>query len=78
MSASILPIKLYGGVLGPNPLKVSLILTALKLPFESILIPMDQLKKPDYEAINPNAGFRRSMIQTPTSPSGRVVLSLSI
>jgi glutathione S-transferase len=54
MAAKLLPIKLYGGVLGPNPLKVGLILTALKLPFESILIPMNQLKAPEYEAINPN------------------------
>ncbi|KUL81354.1 hypothetical protein ZTR_10623 [Talaromyces verruculosus] len=55
MAAKILPIKLYGSILGPNPVKVGLILTALKLPFESVLIPMNQLKTPEYEAINPNS-----------------------
>ncbi|EED18809.1 glutathione S-transferase Ure2-like, putative [Talaromyces stipitatus ATCC 10500] len=54
MSTTIKPIKLYGGILGPNPLKTALILTALEVPFESILIPFDQLKQPEYEAINPN------------------------
>jgi glutathione S-transferase len=48
------PLKLYGGILGPNPLKVAIILGVLQLPYETEVIMPDQLKTPTYEAINPN------------------------
>ncbi|OQE25170.1 hypothetical protein PENSTE_c006G07920 [Penicillium steckii] len=51
---AILPIKLYGGILGPNPLKVGIILTLLELPFESVPVDFADVKGPEYEAINPN------------------------
>ncbi|KAJ5513847.1 hypothetical protein N7463_003399 [Penicillium fimorum] len=54
MSSTIKPIQLYGGILGPNPLKVGLILALLELPFEPILVPFSKVKEPEYTAINPN------------------------
>ncbi|KAJ5234289.1 uncharacterized protein N7469_003457 [Penicillium citrinum] len=51
---AILPIKLYGGILGPNPLKVGIILTLLELPFESVPVDFANVKGPEYVAINPN------------------------
>ncbi|CAL5867890.1 uncharacterized protein PFLUO_LOCUS2112 [Penicillium psychrofluorescens] len=54
MPQNLQPIKLYGGILGPNPLKVGIILTVLGLPFESAPIKFDQIKEPEYEAVNPN------------------------
>jgi glutathione S-transferase len=54
MASTLKPIKLYGGILGPNPLKVGLILTTLGLPFESISVGFANVKGPEYEAINPN------------------------
>lgn len=51
---AIQPIKLYGGVLGPNPFKVSIILDVLEIPHEDVLVPLADIKKPAYEAINPN------------------------
>ncbi|KAJ5301560.1 hypothetical protein PENANT_c002G07198 [Penicillium antarcticum] len=54
MSSTLKPIKLYGGILGPNPLKVGLILTVLELPFESVPVGFANVKGPEYVAINPN------------------------
>lgn len=54
MSSSLQPIKLYGGILGPNPLKIGIILSVLGLPFESVSVPFSEIKGPEYEAINPN------------------------
>ena len=51
---AILPIKLYGGILGPNPLKVGILLTLLELPFESVPVDFADVKGPEYEAVNPN------------------------
>lgn len=48
------PIKLYGGFIGPNPLKTAIILTLLEVPFEAIPYDFASLKQPEYEAINPN------------------------
>ncbi|KAJ5601992.1 hypothetical protein N7510_011526 [Penicillium lagena] len=52
--SAIKPIQLYGGILGPNPLKVGIILTLLELPFESVPVEFAKVKGPEYEAINPN------------------------
>lgn len=54
MASTIKPIQLYGGILGPNPLKVGIILTLLELPFEPVQVAFSDVKKPEYEAINPN------------------------
>ncbi|KAJ5960691.1 uncharacterized protein N7479_007841 [Penicillium vulpinum] len=53
MSSTIKPIQLYG-ILGPNPLKIRLILALLELPFEPIPVAYSKVKEPEYEAINPN------------------------
>ena len=54
MSSTIKPVQLYGGILGPNPLKVGLILTLLEVPFEPVPVAFSKVKEPEYEAINPN------------------------
>ncbi|KAJ5344297.1 hypothetical protein MYU51_003185 [Penicillium brevicompactum] len=54
MVSTIKPIQLYGGILGPNPLKIGIILTVLELPWETVAIDHADIKKPAYEAINPN------------------------
>ncbi|KAF4762086.1 hypothetical protein N7455_001944 [Penicillium solitum] len=54
MSSTIKPIQLYGSLLGPNPLKVAIVLTLLELPYEVIQVPFSKVKEPEYEAINPN------------------------
>jgi glutathione S-transferase len=54
MSSTIKPIQLYGGILGPNPLKVGIILTLLELPYEPVSVPFAKVKEPEYLALNPN------------------------
>ncbi|KAJ5852636.1 uncharacterized protein N7529_012021 [Penicillium soppii] len=54
MTSTIKPIQLYGGILGPNPLKIGIILTLLELPFEVVPVEYTDVKLPAYEAINPN------------------------
>ncbi|KAJ5132769.1 hypothetical protein N7448_006927 [Penicillium atrosanguineum] len=54
MSPTIKPIQLYGGVLGPNPLKVGIVLAILDLPHEAIHVGFDKVKGPEYVAVNPN------------------------
>jgi glutathione S-transferase len=53
MSAQIKPIKVWGKG-GPNPPKVAIILEELDLPYETVAIPLSDIKKPEYLAINPN------------------------
>ncbi|RHZ67381.1 uncharacterized protein CDV56_109607 [Aspergillus thermomutatus] len=48
------PIKIYGGFLGPNPLKTCFILSELDVPYEIEHLDFGQLKTPEYESINPN------------------------
>jgi glutathione S-transferase len=48
------PIILYGGVVSPNPFKVAIILEELGIPFYRESVPLTEVKKPAYEAINPN------------------------
>ncbi|KAJ4295936.1 glutathione S- transferase, nitrogen catabolite repression regulator [Collariella sp. IMI 366227] len=47
------PIKLYGQ-LGPNPPKVAILLEELNLPHEAEAIAFQDVKKPEFLAINPN------------------------
>ena len=54
MPASIKPIQLYGGILGPNPLKVGILLALLDLPYEALPVKFEKIKEPEYVAINPN------------------------
>ncbi|KAL4958136.1 glutathione S-transferase Ure2-like protein [Aspergillus filifer] len=54
MTTQLDPIKVYGGSIGPNPFKISIILEELGLPITNELVPFAELKKPAYEAINPN------------------------
>ncbi|OGM44821.1 glutathione S-transferase Ure2-like protein [Aspergillus bombycis] len=54
MAQSLKPIRVYGGSFGPNPFKVSIILSELGLPTEPIPTDFSELKTPAYEAINPN------------------------
>ena len=53
MSSQIKPIKVWGQN-GPNPPKVGIILEELGLPYEVNPIPLSDVKKPEYLAINPN------------------------
>ncbi|KIV83613.1 hypothetical protein PV11_05626 [Exophiala sideris] len=62
MSSQLKPIKLYGAH-GANPPKVAVILEELGLPFEIVKIPITDVKKPDYVALNPNG--RLPTIQDP-------------
>lgn len=65
MPADTKPIQIYGGLLGPNPLKVCIILTFLNLPYEVVPVRHDQIKEPEYVAINPNG--RLPAIQDPNT-----------
>ena len=47
------PIKVWGQG-GPNPPKVAIALEELGLSYEAIPIPLSDVKKPEYIAINPN------------------------
>lgn len=54
MSSQLKPIILWGGVDGPNPPKVAMLLEELNLPWTPKYIPLTDLKTPEYEKINPN------------------------
>lgn len=54
MTSEFKPITLWGGVLGPNPSKVGIVLTELKIPFECKYVPYSEVKGPEYVAVNPN------------------------
>jgi glutathione S-transferase len=47
-------ITLYSHVLGPNPWKVAIILSALGLEYKPIFVSFDQVKLPPFTNINPN------------------------
>lgn len=53
------------GVHGPNAAKVSILCEELGLPYETVVIPFDDVKKPEYVAINPNG--RLPSIQDPNT-----------
>jgi glutathione S-transferase len=52
--SSFKPLILWGGVMGPNPCKVALVLESLGLPFESKYIPYMEVKGEEYLKVNPN------------------------
>ncbi|KAH0592337.1 hypothetical protein MHUMG1_09950 [Metarhizium humberi] len=51
--SSIKPIKVWGKG-GPNPPKVAIVLEELGLPYEAVVVPLADVKKPEYLAVNPN------------------------
>ena len=53
MTSQIKPIRVWGQV-GPNPLKIAIILKELDLLYEVVPVPLSDIKKPEYLAINPN------------------------
>ena len=53
MSSEVKPIKLWGKG-GPNPPKIAILLEELGLPYHAVAVPLADVKKPDYLAINPN------------------------
>lgn len=53
MANQLKPIKVWGKG-GPNPPKVAMILEELGVPYEAESVPMTDIKKPEYLAINPN------------------------
>lgn len=61
---SLQPIKVWGKG-GPNPPKVAILLEELGLPYEAIVVPLSNVKKPEYTAINPNG--RLPSIQDPNT-----------
>lgn len=64
MSTEFKPIKVWGRF-GPNPPKVAILLKELGLPYEIIDVPLSDVKKPEYVAINPNG--RIPAIQDPNT-----------
>lgn len=53
MSNDLKPIKVWGKG-GPNPPKIAILLEELGLPYELIAVPLSDVKKPEYLAVNPN------------------------
>ena len=53
MTPQLKPIKIWGDS-GINPPKVYIIFSELDLPYEVIRVPLADIKKPEYVAINPN------------------------
>src|ERR1700709_2152560 len=64
MSLQLKPIIVWGEG-GPNPSKVGIILEELGLPYEIKPVPLADIKKPEYLAINPNG--RLPSIRDPNS-----------
>lgn len=50
---SLKPITVWGKG-GPNPPKVAILLEELGIPYEAIAVPLSDVKKPEYTAVNPN------------------------
>ncbi|KAL8407550.1 hypothetical protein RB594_006394 [Gaeumannomyces avenae] len=64
MASQLKPLKPYG-VAGPNPPKVIMALEELGLPYEPELTRFDQVKSPEFLAINPNG--RMPALQDPNT-----------
>ena len=47
------PIKVWGQG-GPNPPKVAILLEELGVPYDAVDMPLSDVKKPEYLAVNPN------------------------
>ncbi|KAI0659286.1 glutathione S-transferase C-terminal-like protein [Cubamyces menziesii] len=56
MSSNSKPLTLYGDVLGPNPLKVTIVLEELGLEYNTVAIDISkgEHKGPEYTKLNPN------------------------
>ncbi|KAI1378856.1 glutathione S-transferase [Hypoxylon crocopeplum] len=52
--SSLKPILVWGHNMGPNPLKIHIILEELDIPFEYKVIEFNEMKKEPYVSINPN------------------------
>ncbi|KAL6230154.1 hypothetical protein BDW75DRAFT_223392 [Aspergillus navahoensis] len=48
------PIKLYSHPIGPNPWKVAIILSILKIPYETLMVDFADVKKAPYVNLCPN------------------------
>jgi glutathione S-transferase len=48
------PLTLWGGMFGPNPGKVAMLLNELALSYKLVEVPYTELKGPEYTKINPN------------------------
>ncbi|KAL8364814.1 hypothetical protein RB595_003880 [Gaeumannomyces hyphopodioides] len=64
MASQLKPLKPYG-VGGPNPPKIIMALEELGIPYEAEPFPMDQVKSPEFLAINPNG--RLPALQDPNT-----------
>ncbi|KAI1294469.1 thioredoxin-like protein [Xylaria venustula] len=53
-NASLKPITVWGHAIGPNPLKVRMILEELGLPYEYKIVDFTDMKKEPYLTLNPN------------------------
>ncbi|KAJ2992862.1 hypothetical protein NUW58_g2026 [Xylaria curta] len=53
-NASLKPITVWGHEIGPNPLKVRMILEELGLPYDYKVIGFDEMKAEPYLKLNPN------------------------
>lgn len=78
MTTDIKPLILWGGVLGPNPSKVSIILDSLDNPHEAVYVAYDKIKDPEYIKINLMAVFRPYKTPTQTSSCGSQALLSNI
>ncbi|KAI2622460.1 glutathione S-transferase [Hypoxylon sp. NC1633] len=52
--SSLKPIVVWGHNMGPNPLKIHIILEELEIPFEFKIVDWDDMKKEPYVSVNPN------------------------
>jgi glutathione S-transferase len=64
MTGELKTIKVLG-IHGPNAPKVAILCEELRVPYETVVIPFDDVKKPEYLAINPNG--RLPSIQDPNT-----------
>ena len=64
MSSQFQPIKVLGKG-GPNPSKIAIILEELGLLYEVVIVPLSDIKKLEYTAVNPNG--RLPSIQDPNT-----------
>ena len=53
-NATLKPIIVWGHEIGPNPLKVRMILEELDLPYEYKIVAFEDMKKEPFISINPN------------------------
>ncbi len=52
--ASLKPITVWGHEIGPNPLKVRMVLEELGLPYDFKVVPFEDMKKEPFIKVNPN------------------------